>query len=209
MKTPKTIKFTKMSGAGNDFIVIEDENLLLSPELVRQLCDRHNGIGADGVLEISKSQTASFKLRYFNSDGSEGFLCLNGSRCAVMYAFQKILLKTTEVEFEYLGKIFKANVIDESNVKVIISPPKKVKLDFQFTFHSLKIKAHYVDLGSEHLVIFWDENTQIFAELNTSLTNLDVPKIGKGIRWLPEFAPNGINVNFVKVKSKNELEIRT
>src|SRR5882724_2674852 len=104
------LRFTKMNGAGNDFVVIDNRNelLKLSAQQITLLCDRHRGIGADGVLLVEPSPgKADFRMRYYNSDGGEAEMCANGARCFARFA-SRILAGRDEVQFETLAGIIRA-----------------------------------------------------------------------------------------------------
>ncbi len=150
------IFFTKMNGAGNDFIVI-DKNLypdiVLSNNVIKKLCDRHYGIGADGLILISKSDKKDFEMLYFNADGSTGSLCGNGARCAIKFAFKNGLINSNSTNFisnqiEYSGEIF-----NDNNFRLNFNPPSNLKLDIELKTEIGNVKADFVDTGSPHVVI--------------------------------------------------------
>ncbi len=204
------INFTKYNGAGNDFILIDSENFPASPALIQKLCDRHFGIGADGLLWIKKSDIADFSVRYFNSDGTGDTLCINGARCAVMYAYiNKYCFK--RCRFEFIGRIFSAQILDEKNVKLFLDYSPSIELSKRIVFLSKELEYSYVDLGSKHIVIDWEFFSKIFvAELNNKGFNeFDIEYFGKGLRYHDAFYPDGVNVNFIQINSLNQIVIRT
>lgn len=211
-------EFTKYSGAGNDFVVLDawHEPLRLSDEaleqLVRKACARGNGgVGSDGLILIDRSEKAPFLMRFFNPDGSYGALCGNGARCAVQAAADFGVVSGKTTEFEVLGAINHADILDDQLVKVFVQKPKDIKLNFMLRMgHKLFINANYVDVGSQHGVVFIDELQQIDPAAN--MEDLRIAYYGPMIRWHVEFAPKGVNANFIEVRKDEQgkyLRIRT
>lgn len=205
------INFTKMSGAGNDFILFEHDELQLSSEKIKVLCNRNFGIGADGILLIGKSDAKDFKVSYYNSDGSEGALCANGARCAVRYLYEKDKIGS-KTEFEFVGQTFKAEVIGGESIRQWINPPIKIKRNFKVKAAGQLINASYIDLGSKHLLIFVED--VIVNPLNPKINfknvkDIDIEKLGRELRYHADFAPDGVNVNFIQTLDRNLLSIRT
>ncbi len=208
------IFFTKMSGAGNDFIFI-DKNLytdvVLSPETIKKLCDRRNGIGADGVIEIADKRDYDFAMNYYNADGSTGSLCANGARCSIWFANNSNRLKDGKAKFISAEKEYTGEVVSDELIKFNLNSPSKIKFNFQIKAFGQMIKANYVDTGSPHVVINISDIQKNPAVPKVNFENiLEVPiyQIGKEVRYHKDFAPNGTNVNFVKVID-NEILIRT
>ena len=206
------ISFVKMSGAGNDFILIDKESLhdlVLSNDLIRKLCERHNGIGADGIITISGSQNYDFDMEYFNADGSTGSLCGNGARCAISFAASKFGLSNT-VRFlsnriEYYGEIL------GNEIRFFFNEPRNLKKNFGIKAAGQLINADYIDTGSPHVVIRIRDilkNPAKPSSYYSEISEVPVYLLGKEIRYLPEFAPGGTNVNFIDIVN-NKLFIRT
>ena len=108
----KEIIFTKLTGAGNDFVLIDKElnpELNISSNLVVKLCDRRFGIGSDGLLVISNDEETDFQMEYYNSDGTSGMLCGNGARCVIKYASATGRIKDLETTFSFHSEIFSGN----------------------------------------------------------------------------------------------------
>ncbi|MCU0332103.1 MAG: diaminopimelate epimerase [Ignavibacteriaceae bacterium] len=203
----ENIIFTKMSGAGNDFVFIDKKQndwLQINTDLVQKLCDRRNGVGADGLITIADSSTHNFVMNYYNADGSTGSLCANGARCAILFASESGRLKDDKAEFISNGVEYKGEVISESEIKFYLNPPKKIKYNFKVKAGRKLINAHFADTGSPHVVIDISETEAFF----NSLDNIPVEMLGREIRNLPEFSPGGANVNFIDVKD-GALNIRT
>lgn len=204
-------KFVKMSGAGNDFILFNGNEVQLTAEQIKKFCDRHFGIGADGILFVSNSYENEFEVKYYNADGSGGVLCVNGARCAVRYAYDNKFIKNKKTKFGFIGETFSAEIIDDVNVKLFLNPPKKIETDIFVDVNSLKVKGHLIDIGARHFVIFINDifegrpSTIKFDSLN----DIDVFQIGRKLRYSSAFKPDGVNVNFIEITGKDSLSIRT
>jgi diaminopimelate epimerase len=206
------ISFAKMSGAGNDFILIYKDShpdLVLSNNLVSNLCDRHNGIGADGIITVSGSNEYDFVMEYYNADGSTGSLCGNGARCALTYA-AKVFRLSNDVRFLSNGTEYRGEILD-SSVRFYFNEPGNLKQNFKIKAAGQLIPADYINTGSPHVVIHINEIIKDPAKpvsRYTEINEVPVYAIGKEIRYLSEFQPEGTNVNFVMVKDR-KLYIRT
>jgi diaminopimelate epimerase len=200
MSKMKNISFTKMSGAGNDFILIDvDDNpeFLFSEKTIQKLCDRHNGIGADGVILISSSEQYEFVMNYYNADGSTGSLCGNGARCAIKFALNTKRIIDKSKRFLSNNSEYSGEILEDGTIRFNLNPPYDLRKNIQLKAAGKDIKAHFINTGSPHVVIKVDE-----------LDKIPIETIGKEIRYLPEFAPGGTNVNFVKIENE-EIHIRT
>jgi diaminopimelate epimerase len=194
------IEFTKASGAGNDFVIVDDHNgglRLNRPLLARRICSRYFGVGADGLLVLQKSQRAHFGMEYFNADGSYGGMCGNGARCIARYAFEKGIAPAA-MTFDALDYDYEA-VVRETSVRLTMKRPRSLRRNVMLGLRSgEQVVGTYVDTGSPHVVLFTD-----------TLEAAPVVEVGKEIRHMGEFLPNGTNVNFVQVNSRNRISIRT
>ncbi len=184
------INFSKYSGAGNNFIVIDNRESFfnLSKEQISRLLDINIGIGGDGLILINKSEKYDFKIVHYTPDGNLGSLCGNGTRCAIAYAHKKNIIKIDTI-FEAYDGVHNASVIDDELIEM------------QMKINSIITKNDYglwVDTGSPHLII---------ETLNTDA--IDVEKEGKLIRYSDNFRENGVNVNFVQKISDEVFKIRT
>ena len=184
-----TILFNKYQGAGNDFIIIDNREGVFNPEnsvLICKLCDRRFGIGADGLILISRSREYDFEMKYFNSDGFEGSMCGNGGRCSADFSIR------TGIAGKKL--VFKA--ID--GVHKAISEDGIIRLQMNDVHNPALIKGSYfINTGSPHYVIF-----------KKDVKEIDVNGEGKKFRWSEDFAPGGTNVNFVETE-QNGIYVRT
>ena len=198
------MKFTKMHGTGNDMIIINaieekiPENL---GEFSKKIADRHYGIGSDQVLIVNKSDKADFKMLIFNNDGSEVEMCGNGIRCLAKYLKEKKLTDKTRLEIETLAGIIKPEIVGDK-VRVDMGEPRFKTDDWIFEEEKVVNKDFedynitLVSVGNPHCVIFLDK-----------ITDEDVLVNGPKIENHKAF-PNRINVEFIKVLNKKELEMR-
>ena len=143
----KKISFIKMSGAGNDFIVINKDSF---PELnfnnitIKKLCDRRNGIGADGLITIAGSNGSyDFIMNYYNSDGSTGSLCGNGARCAVSFAGLSGITKNKSVRFLSNDVEYSGDLLSENLTRVNFNPPSVVNLKLNIKAAGQSIKCSF------------------------------------------------------------------
>jgi diaminopimelate epimerase len=194
------IPFMKMSGSGNDFILIDhrvpflDENHM--KEFIRKVCQRRISVGADGLILIERSKKADFKWRFFNADGSEAEMCGNGGRCAARFAWLKGIA-SSNLTFETLAGILSAEV-DGKRVKLELTKPHGLKLDETLLVEGQEKICSSINTGVPHAVLFSED-----------IERVDVVRIGRMIRYHPHFAPSGTNVNFFRVENSSRLSIRT
>jgi len=199
------VPFYKMNGAGNDFIIIDNREKILAAydlsHFVKMVCRRRKSVGADGLMVLESSEKADFKMRYFNSDGSEGEMCGNGARCIAKFAYILGVSKE-EMQFETLSGIHKAQIIDE-DVRVNFPDLKtdEFRLHQHHDFGFGKIEYHHVTVGVPHTVIYREDVE--------TLDDNTIRDLGRKIRYCLDLFPRGTNVNFVKVTDKNKIVIRT
>ncbi|MCD6578315.1 diaminopimelate epimerase [bacterium] len=188
--------FEKYSGAGNDFIMLNNFKSAKNMEyssMTKVLCKRGLAVGADGLIAIENSNKADFKMKYFNSDGSEAQMCGNGGRCISMFAY-KAGIVGKKMTFETLSGIYSSEIIGD-DVRLKMIPPKNY-LEYILAYDSNGYKGYLIDTGVPHFVIFYYPKG-------------DIKKIGGFFRYHKNFQPEGTNVDFVKVVDKNNIEIRT
>lgn len=193
------LNFTKMNGAGNDFVVIDNRNLRtnLTGAQIALLCDRHRGIGADGILLVEPAEKgADYKFRYYNADGGEAEMCGNGARCFGAYTAQLSTPAKELVTFETIAGTLSAELIG-TNVRIEMSDPFDLEMNLALKLEDLD-QVHFVNTGVPHTVAFVDD-----------LPALDVVKNGAAIRYHSHFSPNGTNANFVSVIADDHITIRT
>ena len=202
----RSIDFTKMSGAGNDFVVLDNRKIMISDpsEFARLICDRRKGIGADGLLLLEESSNADFMMKYFNSDGSYGGMCGNGGRCISRFAISKEIVSGPDIRFEALDHIYEASILPRG-VKLTMKVPSDFRMNQKIEISQSTFHFHFVNSGSPHCVIFLDEN----KNLPSTLEEVNVCKIGRDIRNHRFFYPDGTNVNFVRKDDSSIYSIRT
>jgi len=193
----KTISFTKMVGAGNDFLMIDAIKGVNYKKLATAMCSRNQGVGADGLLILEKSSKANHRMRIINSDGSEAEMCGNGARCMAAYIAQKKSSTKKQFTLETLAGIISAEILKDK-IRVHLSDPKNCQVNIPLEINGQKITVSYIDTGVPHTVVYVDH-----------LKNIDVNSIGQTIRWHEQFAPRGTNVNFAEQINANMVEVRT
>lgn len=208
------IKFTKMHGLGNDYVYIDAINQKIENEssLAKFVSNRHFGIGSDGLILICKSEVADFKMRMFNSDGSEAEMCGNGIRCVGKFVYDKGLTNKTTVKIETLagiktlilntkdGKVKTARVdmgepILEAEKIPVISTEEPVK-NLELEAENKKFKFTCVSMGNPHAITIV-ENTKEF----------DVEKYGKVLEVNKAF-PKKANIEFAQIVDRQNINMR-
>ena len=194
------LHFYKMNGAGNDFIIVDNRDLKssLDTETIEALCDRHRGIGADGLLAVEPAQNgADYRFRYYNADGGEAEMCGNGARCFGRFTAHLSDEAAEKVTFETIAGTLTAEMVGD-DVRIAMSEPKDLRLNLSTTISGLDAELHFVNTGVPHVVVFVDD-----------LDDLDVFTHGRDIREHEDFAPAGTNANFAKILEANHIAIRT
>jgi diaminopimelate epimerase len=214
------VKFVKMHGAGNDFIVVDEWSGVAVPErskrsFVCAISDRHFGVGSDGVIFVQKSQLADAKFHYFNPDGSLAEMCGNGIRCFAKYVYERGLAKKTSMRVETragvrdLTLFVRGGVVDA--VRVSMGAPQLLRKEAQVAgkpgdsminesavIDGVRYRITSVGMGNPHAVLFVND-----------VNAIDVACIGSKIRNYLSLFPNGTNVHFVQKTGRNEFSIRT
>lgn len=194
----RKVRFAKWSGAGNDFIMIDnrDGTFPAEREVIARMCARRVSIGGDGLILIEPSEKAAVRMRYFNSDGGEVEMCGNGARCFVAFALQ-LGVSTTPLVFETMERVLSGST-DGDTVTVSMGEVRDTRLDFELEVSGVTYRAHFTNTGVPHVVVFSGE-----------LDDVDVDALGRGIRYHEAFQPAGTNANFAHVRNKRTLEVRT
>ncbi len=177
------LHFSKYQGTGNDFIIIDNRSGLfpLSGNIVRSLCNRKFGIGADGLILVNRSEGYDFKMVYHNSNGDESTMCGNGGRCIAAFARQAGFEGMT-FTFEAMDGLHQAMILEESNASSVVRlRMKDVTIPDEMNGNTV------IDTGSPHVIV------QV-----ADLQHLDIRKLGKEIRYSDPFKEQGVNVNFVE-----------
>ena len=190
------IPFWKMSGAGNDFVLLEGmPKGRRGPALAKTLCDRHTGIGADGLLVLSR-RAGTIRLDYWNADGSAAF-CGNGSRCGVVWAAQRGWLEGKRFSLTTNRGELTARLTGKGRAEVAMPVPSKLRLGLNIKVKGGLVHAHYVDTGVPHAIVFADD-----------INKISVGALGRELRFHKIFGRLGANVNFVEI-TNDVLFIRT
>lgn len=197
-----SLDFAKMNGAGNDFVMLDNREgkLSLNQPQIEHLCDRHKGIGADGVLILESeihSKRTSFRMRYYNADGREAEMCGNGARCFTRYLAHLLKKTIGKIAFETKAGLIEGELIDKQ-VKISMTPPHHAQLNETLTISHGHQIIHSINTGVPHVTIFLDD-----------LTKALVASTGRELRYHPRFSPAGTNVNFVQVIAPDRLAVRT
>ncbi len=193
------LRFIKMNGAGNDFVMIDNRlgDLRLASDQIAKICDRHRGVGADGVLVLERAANgADFRMRYYNADGGEAEMCGNGARCFARYA-SKVAGPMEQLSFETPAGVIGAALQGEA-VRLQMSEPKDLRLGITIPLSDRQVAAHFVNSGVPHVVVPVE-----------NLEAVDVRGVGAVIRRHEMFAPKGANVNFLKERGGSQIAIRT
>jgi len=193
------LRFTKMNGAGNDFILIDNRagDVHLDRSQIAHLCDRHRGIGADGILLLEKATNhADFRMRYFNADGGEAEMCGNGARCFARFANQ-VAEAQTKISFETPAGVISAELVGDL-VTLQMTKPNDLRLDIELPVANENKTVHFINSGVPHVVIPIPR-----------IDDVDVRREGSAIRHHKMFSPKGANVNFIEKRGPNSIAIRT
>lgn len=194
------IKFTKMHGAGNDYIYVDTTKYpIADPEKKAVEWSRfHTGIGSDGLILIGTSDKADFSMRIFNADGSEAMMCGNGSRCVGKYVYEYGLTDKTEITLDTLSgiKILKLHIEGEEVTAVTVDMGSPLEIEQVNWGNEFPFQSTQVSMGNPHLVTFVDDIAQI-----------NLPEIGPKLEHHPLF-PHRTNVEFVQIIGKDTLRMR-
>lgn len=195
------LNFVKMTGAGNDFILADNrsKNITLSSDQIRHLCDRHFGIGADGLILLIPCDDASadWAWQFHNADGSDAEMCGNGARCFARYIRQITGWERPEVTFKTAAGIITARFI-EDQVSVELTPPQDFQPLLELGTSQGRIEVHSINTGVPHAVVFVPDADQAMVQ-----------SLGREIREHTQFMPRGTNVNFVERLGPASIRVRT
>jgi len=189
-----------MNGAGNDFVLVDNrrQDFRLSREQVIRICDRHRGVGADGIMILipSASGKADCAWEFYNSDGSSGEMCGNGARCFARFV-QKRTGLARDFSFETAAGIINAQ-FNGMTVTVSLTKPKDLQLNEQVPLSTGAQTIHSLNTGVPHAVLFVPDADKAMVQ-----------RLGPEIRHHAHFAPKGTNVNFVQLLAPNSIRVRT
>jgi diaminopimelate epimerase len=194
------IAFYKMSGSGNDFIVIDHRRPLIDgarlPDFIAKVCRRKMSVGADGLILIENAAGADFKWQFFNADGSRAEMCGNGARCAARFAYLNGIAGP-QMTFETDAGVIAAEVTGE-RVKVRMTEPTALKTGVAIALEAGSCRVDVINTGVPHVVLDAPD-----------LEAVDVVRIGREIRRHAAFAPQGTNVNFAAERPGGGIAVRT
>ena len=210
------MNFVKLQATGNDFVLIDVQRVKRDwSALAKAMCDRHFGVGADGILLILPSKKADFYMRMFNPDGSEAEACGNGLRCAARYAKDNGLAKGLEIKIETSVGMKTAQIEDSKSIQVAMGKPElkpssipvivnrkgipeaSLVIDYPLTIGRMKLKITCVSLGNPHAVCF----------LKQPVADFPLAEVGPKVEHHPMF-PNRVNFEIVNVISRKKLKAR-
>lgn len=194
------LEFTKMNGAGNDFVLLDNraQKLKLARDQIVRLCDRHRGVGADGLILLvpCASGRADWAWQFYNSDGSTGEMCGNGARCFARFVQARTGLDR-DLTFETEAGIITAR-FQGGRVTVNLTPPSALRLNEEVALSAGRHTLHSLNTGVPHAVLFVPDADKAM-----------VRQLGPEIRRHPRFGPKGTNVNFVQVLGPDHIQVRT
>jgi len=194
------MEFTKMNGAGNDFVVVDNRRgeVRLSAGQIAWLCDRHRGVGADGLLTVEPSGSeADFRMRYYNADGGEADMCGNGARCFARFAARLLPQAPASLTFDTpAGRIHA--VFSGGLVTITMSAPHGLRPPSELDLAGERATVHFLNTGVPHAVVFVEDAGAV-----------DIARLGSALRWHEAFAPKGTNANFAQALSPGNLVLRT
>jgi diaminopimelate epimerase len=203
-ETMSRIHFYKMTGTGNDFILIDNRKRIIDSDhchdFIRSICRPKISVGADGVILIENDSEADFRWRFFNSDGSEPEMCGNGARCAARFAYITGIVDTPRMAFRTKVGIIKAELWD-TKVKVQMPIPHNVKKDILVKAGRRSFSLDSINSGVPHAVCFLKSEQE--------LGEFDVQRWGKALRSHACFQPEGTNVDFVWIRNAHQIRVRT
>lgn len=195
-----TLNFWKMNGAGNDFVMLDNRDLsiALSREQIAKLCDRHRGIGADGLLCVEPAtEGGDFRMRYYNADGGEAEMCGNGARCFGRFVNHLHGDSLAKIRFETLAGMISAE-FEAGQVRINMSAPHGLQLARDLPVGDRTLTVHSVNTGVPHAVVCVDD-----------LDGVPVREWGAALRYHEAFKPKGTNANFAQVLAPGSIAIRT
>ena len=194
------IPFTKMSGTGNDFLVIDHRGgfipIDLQQSFTSRVCRRMFSAGADGVILIEDSEQADFRWQFYNSDGSVAEMCGNGARCAARFAY-RAGIAGKKMRFETIAGIIEAEICEEESVRLRMTDPFDYRKSLTVNVADQSLEAAFLNTGVPHTVVLVEGD-------DTPVTTW-----GREIRFDPQFQPDGTNANFVSLLESGDILART
>jgi len=194
------LHLSKLHATGNDFLVrlaLDDGADALAAETVAHLCDRHRGIGADGLLAVEPARKgADFRFRYYNADGGEAEMCGNGARCFARFA-TKVADAKEKISFETPAGVIAAELKGDL-VTLQMTDPTDLRLNVKLRVGDKNKSIHFINSGVPHVVMSVER-----------IDDVDVRQEGPAIRYHKMFSPKGANVNFIEKRGAKQIAVRT
>lgn len=195
----REIEFEKYTGAGNDFILIDNRSGSFPSQdrnLIERMCTRRISIGADGLILLENSKKADIRMRFYNSDGREAEMCGNGARCLVAFAKRKGIGSET-MTLETMERVLAASVKGEE-ISIEMGDVTETELNIDIEIDGNAYRVHHTNTGVPHAVMFVK-----------NVDEVDVVGLGRKVRFHERFQPKGANANFVHVTGGNSIAART
>jgi diaminopimelate epimerase len=189
-----------MAGGGNDFVIIDNrDGRVTDPAgLTRRICTRALSVGADGLILVENSPNGTFRMRYYNSDGSLADFCANGTRCVARFAYLNgIAPKRMHIDTD--AGLIGADIGEGNLVTLSLAPPRGFVRERPLAIEGKNVRGSFLVVGVPHYVMFVDEN----------IWEMDIVPMGRALRRHPDLLPDGANVNFVSVRGPGEIDVRT
>jgi len=200
------LKFWKMNGAGNDFIVINNIEEKIPAEkygeIARLLCERHMSIGADGMMFVEPSEKADYKMAFYNSDGSMGEMCGNGARCICRYGYEVGLAGEVQT-VETTAGIVTGHRIDNRLYKIRLNDPSTIQLEHPMEIDGKTYDCSYVELGNPGI-----PHIAVAVEGLKDYPTRELFDLGRKMRY-HESLPKGANINFYEITGEDQVYERT
>ena len=200
------MKFWKMNGAGNDFIVINNIEEKIPAEkygeIARLLCERHMSIGADGMMFVEPSEKADYKMAFYNSDGSMGEMCGNGARCICRYGYEVGLAGEVQT-VETTAGIVTGHRIDNRLYKIRLNDPSTIQLEHPMEIDGKTYDCSYVELGNPGI-----PHIAVAVEGLKDYPTRELFDLGRKMRY-HESLPKGANINFYEITGEDQVYERT
>lgn len=196
----ESLAFSKMAGGGNDFVVIDNRVARIADAsgLTRRICTRRLSVGADGLILVESSARATFRMHYYNCDGSLSDFCANGTRCAARFAFMNVIAPrrmTIETDAGIVG----AEIGDRGDVTLSLPSPGSFRPDRTLEVGGTPVRGSSIMVGVPHFVVF----------LRRDLWSQEILSLGRAIRQHADLQPQGANVDFVVIREWHSIEVRT
>lgn len=195
------LNFAKYVGSGNDFIIIDHRASFLpldNSKMLKNLCSRHKGVGADGIILLEKSFSADFKMRIFNSDGFEAGMCGNGLRCLSKYVLDYQITNQKNFLVDVNNELYEVENHDDGSISTHFPSIKEFTLNISIKIQAQEYTLHYVNTGVPHVVLFIKD-----------INNYPLKEIAPVIRYHSHFSPQGVNVNIAEMLDPFRIKVRT